>query len=180
MKLHLGTASAWTCELWRQLSEQLARSSDWAALLHECRDPKAARQLHVGVFVEPFLDYIIQGTKTIESRFSKNLVPPYRNVQQGDVVALKRSSGAVVGLIEIGSVWFYELDRDVVQQLRQQFGAALCAMDSKFWSERSEARVATLMQITRVLRIPDCWIKKRDRRGWVVIPKHRPLPLFAD
>jgi hypothetical protein len=50
-----------------------------------------ARQLFD--MVEPYLGYILEGKKTIESRFSKPLIPPYRRVALGDVVLLK--AGAI-------------------------------------------------------------------------------------
>ena len=34
-------------------------------------------QLHLGIFTEPYLTYMLDGKKTIESRFSKNKIAPY-------------------------------------------------------------------------------------------------------
>ena len=33
--------------------------------------------LHLGVFAEPWLSYMLDGRKTIESRFGKNRIAPY-------------------------------------------------------------------------------------------------------
>jgi ASC-1-like (ASCH) protein len=54
------------------------------------------------VFIEPYLQFILDGQKTVESRFSANRSAPYQQVGKGDVVLLKRTGGPVMG---VGSVF---------------------------------------------------------------------------
>lgn len=35
-----------------------------------------SKNIHLGVFSEPYLTYMLKGEKTIESRFSKNRIAP--------------------------------------------------------------------------------------------------------
>lgn len=125
--------------------------------------------LHLGIFVEPYLQYILDGVKTVESRFATRRFAPYQQVASGDVLLLKQSSGPIIGLCEITHVWFYHLDSSSWHTIRTSFTQALCAQDPEFWTSRSRASFATLMRIQQVRVISPIAYQKRDRRGWVVL-----------
>lgn len=130
--------------------------------------------VHLAVLLEPYLKFILEGSKTIESRFSKNRIAPYGAVESGDLVLLKRSaSKSVSGLCIVRSVWFYQLDNENLQVIKNDFAAGLRADGSSFWEERQSARFATLMRIAEVYRLPPIEIQKRDRRGWVVLRRRQ-------
>ena len=126
--------------------------------------------VHLAVLLEPYLKFILEGSKTIESRFSKNRIAPYGAVESGDVILLRRSAAkSVSGICIVRSVWFYQLDNENLQVIKKDFAAGLRADGSSFWEERQSARFATLMRIAEVYRITPIEIEKRDRRGWVVL-----------
>lgn len=125
--------------------------------------------LHLGIFVEPYLQYILDGRKTIESRFSTRRLAPYQHVAPGDVLLLKQTAGPIVGLCQIAHVWFYQLDPHSWHVIRTSFAQALCAQDPEFWADRAHASFATLMRIQCIQAIPPITFQKRDRRGWVVL-----------
>ena len=134
---------------------------------------------HLAVFVEPYLQYVLDGQKTVESRFSINRLPPYRRVSVGDVLLLKKAGGPVVGISQVSQVWFYQLTPDSFCELRSEFAAALCAQNPEFWVERSNASFATIMRLENVRAIKPIHVEKRDRRGWVVVRKRsRQLMLW--
>lgn len=124
--------------------------------------------IHLGVFVEPFLQYILDGKKTMETRFSIVRCAPYERVESGDVVLLKKSGGDVVGLCRIRSVRFYKLEKDSWDEIKT-FARDICAEDPEFWEQRKRASFATLMRIHNVKVITPITVKKRDRRGWVIL-----------
>jgi len=135
--------------------------------------------IHLAVFVEPYLQYVLDGKKTVESRFSVNRCAPYRRVQAGDVILLKRAGGAVVGICQVAQVWSYCLAPESWEVIRQDFTEALCAQDPQFWKQREHASFATLMLVRHVRRIKALSIPKRDRRGWVVLQeRHCETSLF--
>ncbi|MEA2240150.1 MAG: hypothetical protein QOC81_4874 [Thermoanaerobaculia bacterium] len=155
---------------------------DWQAQLHHrlsvAAEDGASRQTrgkpppydwHLVVLVEPYLESILQGRKTIESRFSKRRIAPYGVVQSGDLLALKRSSGPVVGYCSVAHVEFFELNASVIEQIRVRYAQRLCAESSVFWDARAQMRYATLIHLTEVRRIPPWQCPKRDRRSWVVL-----------
>ncbi len=159
---------------WSALVERLriGVSGDlyWEPYLNRLLRDNTLGRLHVAVFVEPYLSYVLQGRKTVESRFSVHRVAPYSRVQRGDVVLLKQSGGPVVGLCRVATAWFYQLDRGSWKAIRTKYARAMCAVDGSFWRSRAEAAFATLMRVERPRPIEDILLMKRDRRGWVVLP----------
>lgn len=122
--------------------------------------------LHIACMVEPFLGYILEGKKTIESRFSKPLIPPYRCVAVGDVVLLK--AGPIVASFRTASAEFIELNDHEFNRLITDHSADLCA-DEEFWDARSDKRYATLLGISDVRQLTPLMVNKHDRRGWLVL-----------
>jgi hypothetical protein len=125
--------------------------------------------LHLGIFVEPYLQFILEGKKTIESRFATRRFAPYDRVKQGDVLLLKQSCGPIVGICQVTHSWFYQLDPESWETIRRDFAQDLCAQDPEFWQQRQAACYATLMRINSVKTIKPIPFSKRDRRGWVVL-----------
>jgi hypothetical protein len=163
----------WTSSLVDTISTRLQPHSYWGPRLSTSLH-NGSGVIHLAVFVEPFLQFVIEGNKTIESRFSTNRCAPYQSVRPGDVLLLKRSSGPVVAIAEVGQVWFYELDASAWRIIKREFGPLLRIDDPEFWRQKSSACFATLMRLERVETIPPVPCNKRDRRGWVVLD--RPTP----
>jgi hypothetical protein len=111
----------------------------------------------------------MEGKKKIETRFAKRPCPPFERVSDGDVVLLKEAGGEVSGICEVEKVWFYRLDSEAFAFIKNKFGKLICAVDDSFWTERECKTVATLMLIKNVMPISGIQIKKRDRRGWVIL-----------
>lgn len=149
------------------LRHELSRNRFWAEKL--APGSTSAFTLHLAVLREPYLRFILEGKKTIETRFAKRPCPPFERVSKGDVVMLKRSPGPVVGVCVVETVSFYRLDPASLALIKSKFGPAICPADASFWEERKEASIATLMLINQVARVPPFKVEKRDRRGWVVI-----------
>lgn len=136
---------------------------------------------HLAIFVEPFLDYILEGKKTIESRFSIRRTPPFDVARKGDIIFLKRTSGPIVGVCKAENVWHYDLDPTTLEELRNKYAVALCADDPEFWAVRADAAFATLIRISNVKPLRDIDIKKNDPRGWAVLKrKTNQLRLWDD
>ena len=144
----------------------------WRAYLKKYFHETYDITLHLAIFVEPFLEFVLDGSKTIESRFSSRRFSPYKRVTKGDILLLKRSSGPVVGLCRVSQVWNYELDPPTFRNIQEKFSQALCATEADFWKERESARYATLMKVEKPCEVSPFSVPKRDRRGWVVIPQN--------
>ena len=148
------------------------KNSFWQTYLKQYFQRSHDITLHLAIFVEPFLEFILDGSKTVESRFSSRRFAPYQKAKAGDILLLKRTSGPVVGLCRVSQVWYYELDPPTFKDIKEKFSEALCATESDFWKKRESARYATLMKVEKPYGITPFPISKRDRRGWVVIPRN--------
>jgi len=141
----------------------------WEPYLTSVLTERSSIGMHLAIFVEPYLQFILDGKKTVESRFSERRIAPYGHIKKNDVILLKRSGGPVVGLCLAASVWHYELDVHSWQEIRSEFSQALCAQDPEFWRRRKGAEYATLIRLTKVHSIHPLRISKTDRRGWVIL-----------
>lgn len=151
----------------KQAASNVPAGSRWHDRLRMVLKNERDVGIHLGVFVEPFLKAILDGRKTIESRFALNRTPPFDRVQAGDLILLKRSGGPVVGIALAGETNSFELDEGIMDSIRDRFAKQLFAEDDEFWSARAEKRYATLIEIDEVTSIETLNVEKRDRRGWV-------------
>lgn len=149
-----------------QLSWATTTHRDWDRFTPYFSDSSCTYGIHLAVMVEPFLSYILDGTKTIETRFSKNLIPPYRRISPGDLVFLK--AGPVVAAFRSSSVECVDLDDHERMRLREKYSKEICA-DDAFWEERDDRNYATLIGIEDVQRLTPVPVPKHDRRGWLVL-----------
>jgi hypothetical protein len=127
--------------------------------------------IHLAVTHEPFLGWILEGRKTIESRFSVRKISPYRRVSVDDVLIFKQPSAFIVGAATVSAVEDIDLDEEILKQIRTQYAVPLCAHDDQFWLRRCRARYATLLHLTDVRRLKPFSCGKRDRSAWVTLPR---------
>lgn len=161
------------------LMAAVAGNAFWEIYLESVLISHAAR-LHLAVLVEPYLSYIVEGSKTVESRFAKKKGAPYRSVDRGDILLLKRQSGGIEAICCVADAWFYELHSSSWKEIRSRFGKAM-RVSPEFLYSRASALYATLIQITEVLPIEPVIARKQDRRGWVVLQDpHDPVVSHQD
>ena len=131
--------------------------------------------MHLAVFADPFVSLVLDGRKTVESRFSRVRCAPFDLVSEGDIIFIKKVAGPICGLVLAKRAWFYELDKQVLADIRKTYGSTICA-DDEFWYHRRKASYATLIELAEPTAIPATQCNKRDRRGWVPL-RPRQLPL---
>jgi hypothetical protein len=124
---------------------------------------------HLAIMTGPYLDRLLDGTKTIESRFSRNRVAPFERVASGDVIFFKQAAGPITAVGLAGIVHHIDLGIVPLHQVADQYGAAIAPAEASFWSDRVGARYATLVTMLDVIRTDPVPVQKRDRRGWVVL-----------
>jgi adenylate kinase family enzyme len=142
----------------------------WHDRLHRWVDEGRSFGVHVAIFSQPFLEYVLTGTKTVDSRFSKNRIAPYDHVASGDMILIKQTGGPVIGVCSAERVWCYELDKAILKDIRNQFGRLICASE-EFWRSRRERSYGTLILLKDVRPVTPFLIDKKDRRGWVTVKK---------
>jgi hypothetical protein len=151
----------------RLLTSVPSRSEWYRRLLQQTRAEEVSVGVHLAIFVEPYLTAVLEGRKTIESRFAVTRRPPYQCIQPDDYILLKRSGGPILGLALAKSIHFFRLSPSVLTDLRQRFAQQLFAQDDRFWTERADKHYATLIELEHVTGIEPLSIQKRDRQGWI-------------
>ena len=159
-----------TDDIGDSLSRLLAEDISWRPYLEELSSGNSS--LHLAIFRSPYLEYILSGKKSIESRFSKNGCAPYGQVSRGDVILLKIAGGSTQGICAVSDAWNYRLDKNSWREIKEDFLQEMFISDPNFLHDRREAVFATLMRLQHVRHIGPLYYHKRDRRGWVVL-RHR-------
>ena len=131
---------------------------------------------HLGVFTHGWIDLILEGWKTIESRFTKTRCAPFGLVQEGDVLYLKESGGHILGMATVAKVETFE---DLTPEKKQAlFKEHHRAIFYNIWIQSIDempekwktAKHATLIHLKDVVRFKTpVAFKKNDRRAWVVL-----------
>ena len=129
---------------------------------------------HLAIFKQPFLDAILDGRKTIESRFMVNRSVPYKKIRSGDRVIMKESGGLLVGEFKVKKVEDIELDSPEMVKYCKSFSEEICSnLDKSFWESRKNKRYVTLIWIDSLIRYVEpreCTEKpNRSMAGWFVL-----------
>ena len=152
------------------ITDQIVSNLCLASSPTDAPPPRADHAVHLAVVVEPFLGFMLDGSKRIESRFSTVKVPPFRAVREGNL-CFSRTPAAP----SLRPRW--QVKCGATARSRREC-SPICVIVSAlisettfpgFWERRDGARYATFIRLGRVtkLRVPlDC--PKTDRRGWVV------------
>ncbi len=126
---------------------------------------------HLAIFSGNLGEEILNGKKTIDSRFSKSKIPPFSVISSGDLVYIKPSGKDIIGQFRVQKVIFFDgLDVEVVREIRERYGDQIMA-DESYWKEKESSKYGTLIfigQTTRFITSPITYSKK-DLRGWVVL-----------
>lgn len=124
------------------------------------------RNIHLGIFTEPYLTYMLEGKKTIESRFSKNKILPYNEISKNDLVIVKKSSGNVVAYFTIKEVLFFNLKETSINEIKNKYGKELC-VEEGFWNSKKDSNYATLIVIDKIIKLKPFHINKKGMQTWI-------------
>ena len=132
-------------------------------------------QHHLAIFTQPWLDLILEGKKTIDSRFTKVRCAPYSKINPGDVVYMKESSGPVKGQFSVAKVETYaDLTSETRHEIHTRYHREIF-VDSQFqgfWEKWLVAKYATLIHIENVIayRKPFRYPRK-GRTAWMLLDR---------
>jgi len=113
---------------------------------------------HLAIVKPPFLDEILAGRKTVESRLSVNRVAPYNRVKPGDRVLFKQSAGpyrAAATATQVRSLRIRSHDHlmAIFEAQKHHISGAQIAAARDFFVSKHAARYATLITIAEVTPI---------------------------
>lgn len=115
---------------------------------------------------------MLEGKKTIESRFSKYKIAPYNQITKDDIVIVKKSSGNVIAYFTIKEVLFLDLNTTTIDEIKIKYGNELC-VDDQFWESKKGSRYATLIKIDKIIKLKPFPINKKGLQTWIPLEKHQ-------
>ncbi len=132
-------------------------------------------QYHLAILTQPWLELILDGKKTIESRFTKIRCAPYAKIDIGDIVYLKESGGPVKGQFIASKVETYtDLTPEMLNEINRRYHRDIF-VDSQFqefWEKWAASKYATLIHVDNVIAYKNPFpFPKKDARAWVVLDK---------
>ena len=133
---------------------------------------------HLAILKKPYLDAILDGRKTIESRFYQTRHKWLPQVGAGDKLFLKVSSGPVMATATISSVRHFDnLNVRQITELKKQYNQQI-AGDDQYWAEKISSRFGILVWLKDVRPITPRFITKADWRAWVVLTENEHFGLL--
>ena len=135
---------------------------------------------HLAILAPGWTDLILDGSKTIESRFTKVRCAPFGKVHEDDVVYLKESGGLVKGMFTVAKVETFENLTDAqicdlfYKEYREQIFSELSASMQRPPEKWLTAKHATLIHIADPIAFEEPFpYKQKGRSAWLVLD--RPL-----
>jgi len=90
---------------------------------------------HLAIFKGEGVGLILNGKKTVESRFSKRKNVPFLQISAGDLVYIKPSGKDIIGQFRVKKVIFFDnLDADDLSDLKKRYGKSL-AVSEEYWEK---------------------------------------------
>ena len=129
---------------------------------------------HLAIFAKGWIELILSGKKTIESRVNARRIIPYNRVETCDKVWMKERSGPILGSFVVSEVeTYYPLDQSLIEELYEMYSEQIFGTTSPFgWAVWQNKRCATFLHIGSYEKLPTpIEIEKTDRRGWIVLKR---------
>lgn len=130
--------------------------------------------IHVAVLHQPYIEAILDGSKTVESRLMLTRRAPFGALRPGDLIYFKQSSGPFRLAAAAGEIEEHEgLSPARVAALQRRYGPEVGA-PREYWRAKARARYAVfirLRDIRTIARGPS--IPPLNGRGWLCLPQAR-------
>lgn len=124
---------------------------------------------HIAIFRQPFFDMVLNGKKTIESRWAQKKVAPYQKVKVGDEILLKETSKDVTATAKVTKVLFFELTPQIADEIKEKYGKEIGIDKFNNWDSYKNKKYCTLIWLNEVKTIPAMKVKKSNGAGWLII-----------
>lgn len=130
-------------------------------------------QHHLAIFTQPWLDLILDGKKTIDSRFTKVRCAPYGKIKAGDLVYLKESSGSVKGQFTVAKVEvFADLTSETLYEIDARYRREIFAdlPSQSFWEKWLVSKYATLIHTKNITAYQKPFrYPRKGRAAWMLL-----------
>jgi ASC-1-like (ASCH) protein len=128
---------------------------------------------HLAILHILYLDKILNGEKTCESRFTKNKIAPYRQILPGDIIFLKETGGDILAKGIVSERKFFQFGAKLQPiDIFNRYNHEICA-NQFFIEEKKDAKYCTLIWFSKIeLLNPPLKYSQNGRSAWIVNPPH--------
>jgi len=135
---------------------------------------------HLVILKKPYLEAILDGSKTVESRFTKTKRIYLGRVLPGDKLFLKESSGPVCATAEAAAVKNFEnLTPEIILKLKKRYNSYIRG-SNEYWQDRADCKFGFLVWLKNAQPTRPVRIHKKDWRGWVVLTEQQNFGLLKN
>lgn len=127
---------------------------------------------HIAILRQPFFDMVLNGEKTIESRWSMNKIAPYEKINIGDEILLKLTGEPVTAIAKVQDVKFYELTPEIAEDIRLKYGKQIGTDKFEDWNTILKKKYCTLIWLKDVKTIGPVPVQRSNGTGWIVMKEH--------
>jgi ASC-1-like (ASCH) protein len=132
--------------------------------------------IHIAVLLKPYLDLLLAGKKTVECRLTKDARDPYENIEPGERIYFKQSSGPFAATATVEHVMFENnLLPKRVKELQRDYNDLICG-EQAYWDWKRESRYCTLIWLKDVAPIDNgpqirplqgvAWLTLEEEPAW--------------
>lgn len=106
---------------------------------------------HLAIMRNPWMNYLVQGKKTIESRISQKQIAPWQKVNIGDWIYFRLSGDFVVShKAAVKDVKYYE--GPAIFQKLEEFKEEIC-IDDEYIHSKSKCKYLTLIWLDEIISL---------------------------
>lgn len=124
---------------------------------------------HIAILRQPFFNMILDGSKTIESRFSFNKIAPFNKISAGDTIYLKETGKNITAKAIAKKVMFFNLTPQIVEEIRVKYGKAIGTDNFADWESTKQKKFCTLVWLENVEKIDEIKVKRSNGSAWFVL-----------
>lgn len=134
---------------------------------------------HLAIMNKRFINKLLSGEKTIESRWSKFKRIPFRKVAKGDTIYFKISSGPVLAKANATKINFYHRDLDIesinefVSKNYKKLGLNNKNETIQYLEQNKEKKYGTFITLSKIENINPFNVSKKGhgiRSSWIIVP----------
>ena len=123
---------------------------------------------HIAILRQPFFDMVLNGQKTIESRWSMHRVAPYNKINIGDEILLKETGKDVTAKAIVKDVKFYELTPLIAEKIRKEYNKQIGIDYFEDWYSTTQKKYCTLIWLDKVNKIEPIKVPRSNGAGWII------------
>ena len=124
---------------------------------------------HIAILRQPFYGMVLNGTKTIESRWGMNKCAPFGKIKVGDVIYIKQTGKPVTAKAVAKEVKFYILTPKLVEEIRIKYGKLIGTDKFEDWETTLNKKYCTLIWLDKVEKIPPMQVPRSNGAGWIIL-----------